>query len=164
MYISLRNPWEKTNKMFPGPKRNPGKERGTDRNRRVSSPLSPISYLFLAPSGKLSLKVQDLLAHNETYEANPPPMCGKRRPGPKHPADGLPPSHWPMVLHRVMEKNEPLPTVAAAYGVSQDTTRRLLLHVQKPRGQPEASRDRSFSSDRGPMPSCKPRDLSDAGG
>src|SRR2546430_11942488 len=139
--------------MFPGPKRDPGNDRGTDRNRRDSSPLSPIFCLFLAPSGKLYLKVQDLLAHDETHEANPPPMGGKRRPGPKHPAYGIPPSHWPMVLHRVMEKKEPLRTVAAAYGVSQETIRRLLLHVQKPRGQPEASRDRSCSSDRGPMPS-----------
>ena len=48
--------------MFPGPKRDPGKERGTDRNRRVSAPLSPIFALFLVPSGTLSLKVQRLLA------------------------------------------------------------------------------------------------------
>ena len=112
--------------------------KATGRNRRVSSPLSPIFSLLLAPSGKLYLKVQDWLAHDETQEANPPPMGGKRRPGTKHPADGIPPSHWPMIIHRVMEKKEPLRTVAAAYGVSQETIRRLLLHVQKPRGRQEA--------------------------
>ena len=60
-------------------------DRGTDRNRRVSATLSPIFYLFLAPSGKLYLKVQNLLAHGETHDASPPPIVGKRRPGPKYP-------------------------------------------------------------------------------
>src|SRR5436305_14203525 len=75
-------PWakRKPNKMFPGPKRNPGNARGTDRNRRVSVPLSPIFSLFLAPAGKLYLKVQALLAHDEAPDASPPPMGGKRRP------------------------------------------------------------------------------------
>jgi len=41
-------------------------------------------------------------------------------------------------MHRVVEKNEPLRRVAAAYGVSHETIRRILLHVQKPRGQQEA--------------------------
>lgn len=27
------------------------------------------------------LKVQNVLAHNEVYDANPPPNVGKRRPG-----------------------------------------------------------------------------------
>ena len=35
-------------------------QKATDRNRRVSSPLSPIYYLFLSPSGKLYQKVQHL--------------------------------------------------------------------------------------------------------
>src|SRR2546421_7397466 len=82
--------------MFPGPKRDPGNDRGTDRNRRVSSPLSPICSLFLAPSGTLSLQVQRLLAHDETPDASPPAMGGKRRPGPKRPASGLPPSPFPL--------------------------------------------------------------------
>ncbi len=124
--------------MVPGSKKNPGKERGTDRNRRVSSPLSPIFPLFLAPSGKLYLKVQDLLAHDEAQDASPPLMGSKRRPGPKHTTYGLPTEHWPMIIHRVVEQNEPLRTVAAAFGVSHETIRRILLHVQKPRGQPEA--------------------------
>ena len=124
--------------MVPGPKKNPGKARGTDRNRRVSSPLSPIFYLFLTPSGKLSLKVQQVLAHGETADASPPPMGGKRRPGPTCPAYGLPASHWPSVVQRVVEQNEPLPTVAEASGVSHETIRGIMLAVQKPRGQPEA--------------------------
>ena len=124
--------------MFPGPKRDPGKERGTDRNRRVSSPLSPILYLFLAPAGKLYLKVQDLLAHDEAPDASPPPMVGKRRPGPIHPKYSLPAEHWPTVIHRVVEQKEPLRTVAAAYGVSHETIRRIMLHVHQQLGQQEA--------------------------
>jgi len=61
-----------------------------------------------------------------------------RRPGPKHPAYGLPASEWPTVLHRVVEQKESLRTVAAAYGVSPETMRRLLHHTQKPHGQQEA--------------------------
>ena len=124
--------------MFPGPNRNPGNVRGTDRNRRVSATLSPILYLFLAPAGKLYLKVQDVLAHGETHDASPPPIVGKRRPGPKHPKYGVPTEHWPMIIHRVVENNEPLRTVAQDYGVSHETIRRIMLHVQKQRGQQEA--------------------------
>ena len=107
--------------------------------RRVSSPLSPIFNLFLVPSGNLSLKVQRLLVQDETPDASPPAMGGKRRPGPKRPTYGIPTEHWPLIIHRVVEKNEPLRTVAAAYGVSRETIRRLLLHVQKPRGRQEAN-------------------------
>src|SRR2546430_13251835 len=114
MYISLRNPWDSPNKMFPGSKRNPGNARGTDRNRRVSATLSPILYLFLAPSGKLYQKVQHLLAKDETAAGSTPPVVIKhRRPGPKHPAYGIPASHSSTVVQRVAEKKEPLRTVAA---------------------------------------------------
>jgi hypothetical protein len=41
----------------------------------------------------------------------------------------------PTVVHRVVEQKEPLRTVAAAYGVSHETIRRMLLQVQKQRGQ-----------------------------
>jgi hypothetical protein len=104
----------------------------------VSSSLSPILYLFLAPSGKLYLKVQDLLALDEVPDANPPSIVGNRRPGPKHPNYGIPAEHWPTVVHRVVEQKEPLRTVAAAYGVSHETIRRIMLHAQKQRGQQEA--------------------------
>ena len=108
-------------------------------NRRVSATLSPIFSLFLAPSGKLYQKVQRLLAEDETAEGSHPPIDIKhRRPGPRHPAYGIPAEHWPMVIHRVVEKKEPLRTVAAAYGVSHETIRRIMLHVHKQRGQQEA--------------------------
>ena len=104
----------------------------------MSSSLSPIFYLFLAPSGKLYLKVHHLLVEDELLQRSNPPLLKHRRPGPKHPRYGLPASHWPMVVQRVVEQKEPLRTVAAASGVSHETIRRLLLHLQKPRGQPEA--------------------------
>jgi len=104
----------------------------------VSAPLSPILYLFLAPAGTLYLKVQDLLAQDETHDASPPPIVDKRRPGPKHLKYGIPTEHWPMIMHRLVENSEPLRTVAQEYGVSHETIRRITLHVQKQRGQQEA--------------------------
>jgi hypothetical protein len=104
----------------------------------VSSSLSPILYLFLAPSGTLYLKVQQLLAHDETHDGSPPPIVGKRRPGPKQPKYGIPPEHWPLIMHRVVENNESLRQVADQYGVSHETIHRIMLHVQKQRGQQEA--------------------------
>ena|SRR6266496_140790 len=118
--------------------RSPGHDRGTDRNRRVSNALSPIFYLFLAPSGKLYLKVQQLLGHGETLDATPHPIVGKRRPGPKNPTYGIPASEWPTIVQHVLEQKKPLRTVAAAYGVSHETIRRIILHVQKQRGQHQA--------------------------
>ena len=109
-----------------------------DRNRRVSSPLSPIFPLFLAPSGTLYLKVQQLLAHDEAPDASPPAMGGKRRPGPKHPQYGIPADHWPLVIHRVVENTEPLRPVAKEYGVSSETIRHLLLHALEHQRQHEA--------------------------
>ena len=53
------------------------------------------------------------------------------------PADALPASEWPTVLRRVVEKKEPLRKVAAAYGVSPETIRRL-LHTHQQQGQQEA--------------------------
>src|SRR2546421_10115569 len=65
--------------MFPGSKRNPGNARGTDRNRRVSGPLSPIFYLFLAPSGKLYQKLHYLLAEDEKAQRSTPSIIQHRR-------------------------------------------------------------------------------------
>jgi len=79
-----------------------------------------------------------VLAHDETHDASPPPIVGKRRSGPNHPNYGIPAEHWPMVVHRVLEQKESLRTGAAAYGVSHETIRRIMLHVQKQRGQQEA--------------------------
>jgi hypothetical protein len=103
----------------------------------VSSSLSPIFYLFLASSGILYLKVQHLLTEDETPEGSHPPVMKQRRPGPKYPVYGIPASEWPTVMHRVVELKEPLRIVAAAYGVSHETTRRIMLHVRKQRGQLE---------------------------
>jgi DeoR/GlpR family transcriptional regulator of sugar metabolism len=40
-----------------------------------------------------------------------------------------------MIIHRVVEQKESLNTVAAAYGVSHETIRRMLLHTHQQRGQ-----------------------------
>jgi hypothetical protein len=109
------------------------------RNRWVSAPLSPIFSLFLSPSGKLYLKVQNLLAEDAKVQISSSPVIEKqRRPGPKQPAYGIPASQWPTVVHRVVEQKEPLRSVAAAYGVSHETIRRIMLHVHQQRGQQEA--------------------------
>ena len=79
-----------------------------------------------------------LLAEDETPEGSHPPVMKYRRPGPKHLVYSIPPFEWSRVLQRVMEQKEPLRTVAAAYGVSHETIRRIVLHVQKERGQQEA--------------------------
>ncbi len=104
----------------------------------MSNTLSPIFYLFLAPAGTLYLKVQHLLAGDELLQSRIPPLLNRRRPGPKHPNYGIPADLWPTVLQRVIEQKEPLRTVAAAYGVSHETIRRILLQAQKQRGQREA--------------------------
>jgi hypothetical protein len=82
--------------------------------------------LFLARSGTLYLKVQDLLAHDEAHNVSPSPTVGKRRAGPKHPKYGLPTEQWPMIIHRVVENKEPLRAVAQEYGVSHETIRRVV--------------------------------------
>jgi len=41
-------------------------------------------------------------------------------------------------MHRVVENTESLRKVAEEYGVSHETIRRILLHVQKQYGQQEA--------------------------
>jgi len=97
----------------------------------VSNALSPIFYLFLAPSGKLYLKVQHLLAGDELVQNRNPPLLKHRRSRPKHPNYGIPASEWPTVVQHVVEQKESLRTVAAAYGVSHETIRRIVLHVQK---------------------------------
>jgi hypothetical protein len=136
---SLRNRDQgERNKTCPRLLSGPGHDRGTDRNRRVSSSLSPIFYLFLAPSGKLYLKVQQLLTHSETHDATPHPIVGKRRPGLKNPNYGIPDSEWPTIVQHVVEQKKPLRTVAAAYGVSHETIRFIIRHVQQRRGQQEA--------------------------
>ena len=103
----------------------------------MSNALSPIFSLFLAPFGKLYLKVQQLLAEDELLQRSNPPLLKHRRPGPKHPHYGIPADLWHTVVQRVVEQNEPLRSVAAAYGVSYETIRRIMLHVHKQGGQQE---------------------------
>jgi hypothetical protein len=95
----------------------------------VSNALSPIFSLFLAPSGKLYLKVQHLLVGDELVQSSNPPLLKRRRPGPKHPNYGIPADLWPIVVQRVVEQKEPLRTVAAEYGVSHETIRRIIRHI-----------------------------------
>jgi hypothetical protein len=109
-----------------------------DQNRRESSILSPIFSLFLAPSGKLYLRAQHLLAGDELVQRSNPPLPKHRRSGPKQPNYGIPADLRPTVLLRVVEQKEPLRTVAADFGASHETIRRIVLHVQKQRGQQEA--------------------------
>ena len=84
------------------------------------------------------LKVQQLLREDELVQRNNPSLIKHRRPGPKHPKFGIPVELWPTVVHRVVEQKEPLRTVAAVYGVSHETIRRIMLHIQKQRGQKES--------------------------
>jgi hypothetical protein len=103
----------------------------------VSGSLSPIFYLFLTPSGILYQKIQRVLAEDNPTEGSHPPVLKRRRPGSKRPAYGIPTSEWPTVIHRVVEQKESLRTVAAAYGVSHETIRRIMLHIKKQRGHQE---------------------------
>lgn len=104
----------------------------------MSSSLSPIFYLFLIPSGVLDQQVQHLLAEDEAPQGSHPPVMKHRRPGPKHPTYGIPTSEWSIVVQRVVELKEPLRTVAAAYGVSHETIRRILLLTRQRREQQDA--------------------------
>jgi hypothetical protein len=104
----------------------------------VSSSLSPILYLFLIPAGVLYQKVQRLLALDETTQGSHPPAMKRRRPGSKHPAYDIPVSEWSTVVQRVMVQKEPLRTVAATYGVSHETIRRLIRAATNEHGQQEA--------------------------
>jgi hypothetical protein len=58
----------------------------------------------------------------------------------KHPRYAIPAEHWPMVMHLVVEQKEPLPTAAAAYGVSHETIRRLIGAATNVHLQQEAQR------------------------
>jgi len=116
--------------MFPGPTRNPGKERGTDRNRRASNSLSPVLIHFVAPQGKL---FQYLLALEQLLGSIPPIVSAQQHPGPCEPHQGIPAEEWPNVVRRVREHHESLRQVAAHYGVSHETVRRLLRNSDKER-------------------------------
>jgi hypothetical protein len=104
----------------------------------VPNALSPIFSLFLLPSGVLYQQVQHLMAEDEAPEGSHPlEVIKHRRSRPKHPAYGIPASEWPAVVQRVAEQKESLCTGAAAYGVSHETIRHILLTRQR-RGQQDA--------------------------
>ena len=56
----------------------------------------------------------------------PPVIETQRRPGTKDIPYGIPEEQWPVVLARVLENHEPYRKVAADYGVSRETIRRLV--------------------------------------
>ncbi len=113
----------KRKKTSPRPERSLGHDRGTDRNRRASNSLSPVLIHFLAPHGQLYHR---LLALEQVLGSLPPLVSAQQRPGPREPHHAIPPEAWPNVVCRVREHHEPLRQVAAAYGVSRETVRRLL--------------------------------------
>jgi hypothetical protein len=102
-----------------------GRDSGTDRNRRVSVTLSPTLTLFLAPHGKLYLKLQEVLVQLQTSIPDAPSMR-KQRSSAAKPRHGIPAAEWPNVLRRVTENEEPLREVAEDYGVSHETVRRTV--------------------------------------
>ena len=78
---------------------------------------------FVAPHGKL---LQRLLALEQLLGSIPPLVTSHQYAGPREPHYGIPPEEWPNVVHRVIEHHESLRQVAAEYGVSYETVRRLL--------------------------------------
>jgi hypothetical protein len=78
---------------------------------------------FVAPHGKL---LQRLLALEQLLGSLPPLLTSQQYAGPREPHHGIPPEEWPNVVHRVIEHHESLRQVAADYGVSHETIRRLL--------------------------------------
>src|SRR2546430_17250298 len=99
-----------------------------------------ISFLILeriyeVASTPLSQKLKHLLAEDGTQ----PPLVEQRRPQPKTPKHGIPSSQWPHVFRRVMEKHEPLRTVADEYGVSYETGRRESIVAPPEHGQKKAN-------------------------
>lgn len=91
----------------------------------MSITLSPTLTLFLAPSGKLYLKLQQVLAQLQASLSHPP-LIVKEQSSPPKPPHGIPAVEWPNVLRRVTENREPLRKVAQDYGVSYETVRRVI--------------------------------------
>ena len=73
----------------------------------------------------------DVSAERPFFVAPEPSQPRKqRRPVPAHPQYGIPPAHWPDVLHRI-EQGEPLRQIAQDYGVSYETVRRTVKAAHK---------------------------------
>ena len=103
-------------------------DRGTDRNRRASTTLSPILYLFQLPTSTLSRKLQIVLSQEVQTSLV---IETQRRPGPKEIPYVIPHEEWPTVLARVLENHESYRKVASDYGVSRETIRRLVRASKK---------------------------------
>ena len=78
---------------------------------------------FVAPHGKLYHR---LLALEQVLGNIPPRIYAQERPGPREPHQAIPLEEWPNVVRRVREQHESLRRIAAEYGVSHETVRRLL--------------------------------------
>jgi hypothetical protein len=98
-------------------------ENWQERNRRASNSLSPVLIHFVAPHGKL---LQRLLALEQLLGSLPSLVTSPQHAGPREPHYGIPLEEWPNVVRRVVEHHEPLRQVAADYGVSHETIRRIL--------------------------------------
>jgi len=85
---------------------------------------------FVAPHGKLYHR---LLALEQLLGSLPPIVSTQQHPGPRGSHYGIPSEEWPNVLRRVREHQESLRQVAAEYGVSHETIRRLLRTSDKER-------------------------------
>jgi hypothetical protein len=82
---------------------------------------------YLAPSGKLYLKLQEYLAQEKpATNIIPLPVTTPRQPGTKKQRQHIPTEQLPDVLHRVLENQEPLRKVAEDYNVSHETVRRAI--------------------------------------
>ena len=92
-----------------------------ERNRRATTTLSPILYLFQLPSSTLSQKLQKVLSEVDV----PPGVETQRRPGPKDIPYGIAEDEWQLVLARVAN-DESYRTIAKDYQVSRETIRRLV--------------------------------------
>ena len=94
-----------------------------ERDRRASNSLSPVLIHFVAPHGKL---FQRLLALEQMLGSLPPLLTSQQHSGPREPHHSIPLEEWPNVVRRVIENHESLRQVAAEYGVSYETVRRIL--------------------------------------
>src|SRR5437868_6037894 len=90
-------------------------------NRRATTTLSPILYLFQLPTSTLYQKLQKVLSEVDV----PPVVETHRRPGPKDIPYGIPEDEWQRVLARVAN-HESYRKIAKDYGVSRETIRRLV--------------------------------------
>ena len=85
---------------------------------------------FVAPHGKLYHR---LLALEHILGSIPPLPTTQKHPGLREPQHAIPPEEWSNVVRRVREQHESLRQVAAQYGVSHETVRRLLRGYGKER-------------------------------